>query len=85
MYIISALDLRRLYSSRTPREHHAQPIGCAHPTLETTDIAYDTKTIYGAIAIPLYLTISDRHPREHPENTALKVFVVEDSFEVASE
>jgi hypothetical protein len=38
MYIISALGLCGLFSSRTPMEHHAHPLGCAHPTLETTDV-----------------------------------------------
>jgi hypothetical protein len=36
MYIISALDLCGLFSSRTPMEHHTHPLGGAHPTLGTT-------------------------------------------------
>jgi hypothetical protein len=38
MYIISALGLSGLFSSRNPMEHHEHPLGCAHPTLETTGL-----------------------------------------------
>jgi hypothetical protein len=36
MYTISALGLRGLFSSRIPRENHADPLRYVHPTLETT-------------------------------------------------
>jgi hypothetical protein len=36
MQIILMLGLRGLFSSRTPTKHHAHPLGCTHPTLETT-------------------------------------------------
>jgi hypothetical protein len=38
MYIIWALGIRALRSSRAPMEHDVQPLGGAHPTLETTGI-----------------------------------------------
>jgi hypothetical protein len=41
MYIISALGLRGLLSSRTPMEHHAHPLVCAHTILETTVLRSD--------------------------------------------
>jgi hypothetical protein len=42
MYIILALDLHGLFSSRTPKEQHANPLGFTHPSLETTVLSYVT-------------------------------------------
>jgi hypothetical protein len=36
IYIILTLGLYGLFSSRTPMEHRAHPLGWAHPNLETT-------------------------------------------------
>jgi hypothetical protein len=52
MYIISALGLRGLFSSRTPIEHHA------HPTLETTGLA-DT---FDVIRTPMCSTTGAASP-----------------------
>jgi hypothetical protein len=47
MYIILALDLRGLFSSRTPVEHHA------HQTLETTDLVDVDGSFTGAYCLHL--------------------------------
>jgi hypothetical protein len=44
MYIILALGQRGLFSCRTPMEHHAHTLGCAHPNLESTEVGYQALT-----------------------------------------
>jgi hypothetical protein len=42
MYIISVLGLHGLFSFCTPMGHHVDPLGCMHPTLETTAVGHST-------------------------------------------
>jgi hypothetical protein len=53
-YIKSALGLLGLFSSRTPMEHHAHPIACARPSLETTGLTYRKILSEGSCATDCY-------------------------------